>query len=260
MADAMSNDTLVTRQFGPRAAAYVASAVHAQGEDLDELRTFAEAQRFGRVLDLGCGGGHVGFALAPFARDVVAFDLSEAMLAAVAAEAAARGISNLTTRQGAAETLPFEDGAFDFAATRYSAHHWQDVPAALREARRALKPGAVLMVMDVVAPENVLCDTFIQTVEMLRDPSHVRDYSVREWAAMLKAAGFAPEEAKRRRIRIDYASWIARMQTPKVQADAILALMTQMPDEVRSHFAIEPDGSFMLDTASVAARVLPPSP
>ena len=40
----MSNDpgSLVTRQFGPRAAAYVASAVHATGEDLEELNRFAE--------------------------------------------------------------------------------------------------------------------------------------------------------------------------------------------------------------------------
>jgi SAM-dependent methyltransferase len=258
MADDMSNDTLVTRQFGPRAAAYVASAVHAQGEDLDELKAFAQARAFGHALDLGCGGGHVGFTLAPFAREVVAYDLSEAMLAAVATEAAARGISNLSTRQGAAEKLPFEDGAFDFAATRYSAHHWQDVPAALREARRMLKPGAFLMVMDAVAPDAVLCDTFVQTIEMLRDPSHVRDYSVPEWTAMLKAAGFAPEEARRRRIRIDYTSWIARMQTPKVLADAILALMAQMPDEVRTHFALEPDGSFMLDTASMVAHSIEP--
>ena len=88
---------------------------------------------------------------------------------------------------------------------------------------------------------------------MLRDPSHVRDYSVREWSVMLKAAGFAPELPLRRRVHIDYASWIARMQTPKVQAEAIRALMAQAPETVRTHFALEADGSFMLDTSSVVA-------
>jgi SAM-dependent methyltransferase len=251
----MTDDaSLVVKQFGPRASAYVASAVHAQGEDLDELKAFAAAHRFGRVLDLGCGGGHVGFTMAPHAGEVIAYDLSEAMLAAVAGEAASRGISNLSTRQGKAESLPFDDASFDFVATRYSTHHWQDVPAALKEVHRVLKPGASLMVMDAVAPDSVLCDTFLQTIEMLRDPSHVRDYSVSEWIEMLKAAGFVPEKPKRRRVRLDYAGWIARMQTPKVQADAIRALMDQMPVAVRAHFAIEPDGSFMLDTASVVAR------
>jgi SAM-dependent methyltransferase len=244
---------LTTRQFGPRAAAYVESAVHAAGEDLEALKRFAGAKRFKRVLDLGCGGGHVSFALAPLVGEVVAYDLSEAMLAAVAREAEARGIANLSLRAGKAEALPFEDAAFDFAATRYSAHHWQDVPAALAEVHRVLKPGAPLMVMDAVAPENVLCDTFLQTIEMLRDPSHVRDYSVPDWTGMLRPAGFAPEAAERRRLHLDFKSWIARMQTPPVQAEAILALMKVMPEAVRTHFALESDGSFMLDTAGIAA-------
>ena len=243
---------LVAKQFGPRAAAYVASAVHAQGEDLNELTALAQAHKFGRALDLGCGGGHVSFALAPHAGEVVAYDLSEEMLAAVAAETKARGLANLVTRQGTVEALPFEDASFDFVATRYSAHHWHDVPRALGEARRVLRPGGRALFMDVIAPEAPLLDTFLQTVEMLRDPSHVRDYSVREWTAMLRAAGFTPDEPVCRRVRLDFASWIARMQTPKLQADAILALMAQMPTEVGAHFAIEADGSFTIDTMSLA--------
>lgn len=247
---------LVEKQFGSRADAYVTSAVHAAGADLDQLKAFVQAHSFGRVLDLGCGGGHVSFTMAPHVGEAIAYDLSVAMLAAVTKEAASRGLANLTTKQGKAEVLPFEDASFDFVATRYSTHHWQDVPAALREAHRVLKPGASLMVIDAVAPDNVLCDTFVQTIEMLRDPSHVRDYSIREWLDMLKAAGFVPAEPVRRRVHLDYASWIARMQTPKVQADAIQALIAQCSDDVRAHFAIEPDGSFMLDTASVAAKKL----
>jgi len=245
--------SLVAKQFGPRAAAYVASAVHSKGEDLNELAALAQAHPFARALDLGCGGGHVSFTLAPHGGEVVAYDLSEAMLAAVAAEASARGFDNLSTRLGTVEDLPFADASFDFVATRYSAHHWRDVPRALREACRVLKPGGRAMVMDAVAPENVLCDTFVQTIEMLRDPSHVRDYSVHEWMTMLRDAGFAPGEPVRHRIRLDFASWIVRMQTPPVQADAILSLMTQMPAEVRAYFAIETDGSFTLDTMSLAA-------
>jgi SAM-dependent methyltransferase len=247
-------DSLADKQFSPRAAAYVQSAVHASGEDLEELKAFVSGRGIGAALDLGCGGGHVGFTMAPLVGSVIAYDLSEAMLKAVAEQAAARGFANLTTRQGKAETLPFEDASFDFVATRYSAHHWLDVPAALREAHRVLKPGAPLMVMDAVAPEDVLCDTFVQTIEMLRDPSHVRDYSVREWTAMLTGAGFVCAEPKRRRIRLEFTSWIQRMQTPKVQADAILALMAQASGAVHAHFGLEPDGSFQLDTASVVAR------
>jgi hypothetical protein len=108
--------------------------------------------------------------------------------------------------------------------------------------------------MDCVAPKSVLCDTFIQTIEMLRDPSHVRDYSVAEWQAMLEVAGFAPEPPAERRIHIDYASWLTRMQTPPVLADAIAALMEKADSSVRDYFAIATDGSFQLDTASILCR------
>ena len=51
----------VQQQFGATAEAYLTSAVHAQGAELLELRD-AVAQREGaKVLDLGCGGGHVSY-------------------------------------------------------------------------------------------------------------------------------------------------------------------------------------------------------
>ena len=251
----MSNTVhnLVSKQFSPRAAAYVQSAVHAQGEDLKELAEFASANRFARALDLGCGGGHASFALAPHVGEITAYDLSAEMLSAVAAEAARRGFANLKTQQGTVEKLPFADASFDFAVTRFSAHHWHDIRAGLREARRVLKLGAPAMFLDVFAPANPLLDTFLQTFEMLRDPSHVRDYSVAEWTNMLREAGFDPSAATERRIHIDYAQWIARMQTPKVYADAIRALQKDMSEDVLKHYAIEADGSFMLDVMSMKA-------
>src|SRR5919112_26316 len=82
-----SHDGLVTRQFGPRARDYVVSAVHAHGEDLDAIAAIASDRRPARALDLGCGGGHVSFALSPHASEVVAVDISDEMLAAVGEEA-----------------------------------------------------------------------------------------------------------------------------------------------------------------------------
>ncbi len=245
--------TLVSKQFSPRAAAYVQSAVHASGEDLQALSAFAGQHSFGRALDLGCGGGHVSFALAGHVREIVAYDLSAEMLGAVAREAELRGIGNLKTQQGMVERLPFADESFDFVATRYSAHHWQDVRGALAEARRVLKKGAPAMFMDAFAPDNPLLDTFLQTIEMLRDPSHVRDYALAEWADMLREAGFEPAPAIARKVRLEFASWIARMQTKPVYAEAIRALQADMAQEVVSYFAIEADGSFMLDSMSIGA-------
>ncbi|MBP1180091.1 class I SAM-dependent methyltransferase [Methylobacterium sp. PvR107] len=251
---ARSHVSHVVDQFGTQASAYVTSAVHAAGADLDRIGALIRTTPGARVLDLGCGGGHVAFAAAAAGAAVTAYDLSDAMLAAVAAEAARRGLPRIETRQGAAEILPFPEASFDAVLTRYSAHHWRDVPAALAQARRVLKPGGLLVVCDIVSPEEPLLDTHLQAVELLRDPSHVRDYRVSEWRALLEAAGFEHGSPSASRPRMEFASWIARMRTPAVNVAAIRALQASAPAEVATYFAIEADGSFLLDSVLIEAR------
>jgi SAM-dependent methyltransferase len=244
-----THEALVVQQFGAQASAYVASAVHAAGDDLRQMVEIASRFPAGRALDLGCGGGHVGYGVAPVVGEVVAYDLSEAMIAAVAREAAKRGIGNLSTQQGAAEALPFADGSFDVVLSRYSAHHWQDVRKGLREARRVMRVGGTAVFSDIIAPESPVADTFLQTFEMLRDPSHVRDYSSAEWVSFAAEAGFAVTGVTRRRLPLDFATWVGRMRTPEVQVAAIRALQAAMAEPVRRHFEIAADGSFVIDQA-----------
>lgn len=244
-----AHDTNVSSQFGPRARAYVDSAVHSQGDDLARIAEVASSARPARAIDLGCGGGHVTYAMAPHAGTVVACDLSADMLAAVSDTATSRGWTNVETAQSSVEDLPFGDASFDMLGCRFSAHHWQDVDAGLREGRRVLTPGSPAVFVDVVAPSSPLFDTHLQGMELLRDTSHVRDYSEDEWQAKLERAGFAVTRVVNWRLRMDFPVWIARMATPEPLATAIRIVQVGAPEEVRRHFAIEPDGSFMLDMA-----------
>ncbi|MGV3549569.1 class I SAM-dependent methyltransferase [Rhizobium sp.] len=243
------HDSNVTNQFGPRAKAYVESAVHSQGADLARIGEIAAATAPARAIDLGCGGGHVTYAMAPHAAETFACDLSTDMLAAVRDTAAARGFDGVRTTRTSVEALPFESASFDMLGCRFSAHHWQDVDAGLREGRRVLKPGAPAVFVDVVAPPAPLLDTHLQGVELLRDTSHVRDYSVLEWQRKLEAAGFAVKQIGTWQLRMDFPVWIARMATPEPLAVAIRMVQDSAAEEVRRHFAIEPDGSFLLDMA-----------
>ena len=254
-----THEEVVTDQFGPRAADYVASAVHATGEDLQQLAAIVRGRGDAHALDLGCGGGHVSFTVAPELAGVTAYDLSADMLAAVGAEAARRGLTNITTRQGPAEQLPFDDASFDFVLTRFSAHHWRDLPAALREAHRVTKPGGRAVFMDVVSPGPPLLDTFLQAVELLRDPSHMRDYTIEEWTAAVRTAGFTPGPVTRRRLHLDFSTWITRMRTPQLHVAAIRSLQQKASQDVVRHFAIESDGTFSVDTMALEATK-PPAP
>ncbi len=252
MAD-KEQDALVVAQFGPRAAAYVTSVTHSQGEDLKRLAAMTEGRRDARVLDLGCGGGHAAFAVAPQVGEVVAYDLSRDMLAAVAAEAKRRGLANIATRQGPAEHLPFADGEFDLVMTRFSMHHWSDLGVALTEARRVVKSAGRAVFIDTVSPGKPALDTFLQAFELFRDPSHVRNYSEAEFRAALTVAGFAVTAVTPRRLQIAFGPWIERMNTPAVQAEAIRAVQRQVSAETRRYFAIADDGSFEMDAAAIEA-------
>jgi SAM-dependent methyltransferase len=249
MSETRTHEALVGRQFGTRATAYLQSAVHAQGADLQALAALVDDKRAARVLDLGCGAGHVSFAVAPRAAQVVAYDLSPDMLDVVARAAAERGLHNITTRQGVAERLPFADASFDCVLSRYSAHHWHDFEAGLREAARVLKPGGIAGFVDAVSPGAPLLDTYLQAVELLRDSSHVRDYSRAEWDAAMVRAGLRPCAVRSHRVRLEFAVWVERMRTPQVQVDAIRALQAAMSETVTRYFAIDDGGSFDLDVA-----------
>lgn len=248
-----THDIHVTSQFGPRAASYVSSAVHASGEDLDQIAVLAAQRKPNRALDLGCGGGHVSFHIAPFAGEVTAYDLSADMLGAVKAEAGKRRLNNIITRRGSVEKIDADDARYDFVASRYSAHHWHNVAAGLAEARRVLAPNGIAIFADAVAPEAPLLDTHLQAIELLRDSSHVRDYKPSEWVALLTAAGFKPGAPKLRRIRMEFASWVARMATPEVNIKAIRALQSTMPRDVADYFELEAEGSFTIDAMTIEA-------
>src|SRR5271157_2195780 len=100
-----THEAIVSEQFSPQAQSYLTSAVHAQGEDLAQMARIVGDRPQAIALDLGCGGGHASFLLAPLVQKVVAYDLSEAMVEMVGTEAVRRGLNNLEARQGLVERL-----------------------------------------------------------------------------------------------------------------------------------------------------------
>lgn len=252
----MSNhhETLVKAQFSGQAAAYLQSHVHAQGADLRRLSEWLADDKHAELLDIGCGAGHASFTAAPLVANVTAYDLSEGMLAVVKQEAEKRNLRNITCTQGPAEVLPFADNRFDIVISRYSAHHWHDIQAALMEIRRVLKPGGRFILMDIATPGKAMLDVWLQTVEMLRDPSHIHNYSQGQWLTMVNNRGMVIEKLVGDKLHLEFSSWVARMKTPENIVEAIRYLQSKVSDEVRAHFAIADDGSFVSDTIMFEAR------
>jgi SAM-dependent methyltransferase len=248
----MKQRELSRRQFGNHAINYLTSAVHATGADLDSLAALANSHPPSRrMLDLGCGAGHASFALGRHGEHhITAHDPSPLMLEVVAREARSRGL-DVRTSCGAAEQLPFADDCFDVIVTRYSAHHWSDVPRALGECSRVLAPGGKMIAIDVVSPEAPLLDTCLQVIEFLRDGSHVRNYRLSEWMQMWRAAGFSEPVISPWKLTLSFDAWVARIGTSPDRVAALRAVLTQWPSDAQHHFALAADQSFAIDAASM---------
>ncbi|MFR0354683.1 class I SAM-dependent methyltransferase [Streptomyces sediminimaris] len=101
-----------------------------------------------RLLDCACGIGTQAIGLARAGHRVVGSDLSPVAAARAAAEAAARGV-DLSTAAGDMRRLPFRQGVFEavVCADNSIAHllTGEDLEAALRDMRRVLKDGGLLL-------------------------------------------------------------------------------------------------------------------
>lgn len=258
----MQNDhsETVHAQFDSQAQAYLQSAVHAAGPDLlhaSELITQSIPAASGRFLDVGCGAGHLSFAVAGALASVVAVDPSPNMLATVSRAAREKGLTNIQTIQASAESMPFDDGQFCVVASRYSAHHWLKLPEALKEMRRVVKPGGYLLMLDIEGDENPLVNTHLQAIELLRDRSHIQDRSPSEWDRLITDAGFSTIEHQSWVTRLEFEPWVTRMRTSPERVAMIRTVQQEAPAEVREALAIEEDGSFSMKTGLWWAKATP---
>ncbi|TAK74586.1 MAG: methyltransferase domain-containing protein [Dehalococcoidia bacterium] len=106
-----------------------------------------------RVLDVGCGAG-MDTLLAALQvgseGQIVAVDMTEAMLKKTSAGAAALGLSQVDTRLGYAEDLPIEDASVDVVISNGVINLCPDKVAVMREIARVLRPGGRIQIADIV--------------------------------------------------------------------------------------------------------------
>ena len=171
-----------------RAQAYRDSAPHAAGPDLDLLVEWAGPGAGRTALDVGSGGGHLARRLRGGGFAVTTADPSPGMWPDVICRA---------------EELPFQAASFDLVASRLAFHHFASTELALAEAARVTSDMFLL-------EDLLLVDERVEEAEMLRDPSHVRTYSLEQWAALFSTAGLAIEATEVIERQTSFSAWLER--------------------------------------------------
>lgn len=146
---------LYLRELDPRFAAVVENVVRR-----------GDLKAGQRVLDLGTGTGSVAMraaALVGAAGKVIGVDISPEMLVVTRQRFVEAGYPNVDLREGRAEQLPADDGAFDAVLASLSLMYVLDRAAAAREMRRVLRPGGRFVAAVWAAAERCDIVLFQQT-------------------------------------------------------------------------------------------------
>ena len=126
---------------------------------------------------------------------------------------------------------------FELVTCRVAPHHFDSIPEFLAEARRVLKSGGTLAIVDNVVPPGPVGD-YVNAFERLRDPSHLRAWTMDEWREAIKAAGFTLGFDEQLFKKMEFKSWAARYDD--VMKRLLTAMLTQSTPEVTA--LLEPKG------------------
>jgi len=150
------------------------------------------------VLDLGCGPGTISVGLAQATSGRVAgIDFGESQIEKAREHASDAGCQNLEFHLGSCYELPFEDCSFDRVFSHALLEHLRDPVAALKEARRVLKPDGII---GICSPD---ADGWL-----LSPPSKELEYAVNSYAELQASNGGDLRIGKRFGILLEQAGFI----------------------------------------------------
>jgi ubiquinone/menaquinone biosynthesis C-methylase UbiE len=157
-----------------------------------------------RVLDVGSGTGYPALLAGEVVGaegSVVGVDLAESMLAVATRKARTMGMKHVTFRTGDATALPFDTASFDAIISRFCLMFLPEIPKALKDMARVLKPGgyfaaAVWSVPDKNPFMRIPMDVIKALVTLPppdpEAPGVFRLAKAGELKAMMEGAGLAP--------------------------------------------------------------------
>lgn len=119
-----------------------------------------------RVLDVAAGSGALSIPAARRGAQVLAVDISPAMVQRLKARARQEGLSNLTARVMDGHALELEDNTFDISGSQFGVMLFADLSRGLRELARVTKPGGrALMVVFGPPPRVEFFSFFISAIQ-----------------------------------------------------------------------------------------------
>jgi ubiquinone/menaquinone biosynthesis C-methylase UbiE len=143
------------------------------------------------VLDVAAGKSETAPLLAQYVHSVVALDVTPPASPETQRHIAPHQVGNIAFCHAQAEHLPFASASFECVTSWLTSHRFLNVAAFVQEAARVLVPGGVLALADFITSGEPRIARYINTLNRLRNPSHVWAFSLDDWETFLFSAGIA---------------------------------------------------------------------
>jgi ubiquinone/menaquinone biosynthesis C-methylase UbiE len=225
----------VSKQFGQHAEKYRKSVTHGNKTVLDNIVELISPGSEEIALDVGCGGGHMAVAIASRVQDVVAVDVTPEMLSQTSLLAAENGLFNIVTCLCDTRHLPFRDEIFNVVTCRIVVHHVPEPGRAVTEMSRVTKKRGKVFIQDILGSESQEARDYMDLVERLRDPSHIKNYNVAEWDGLIAEAGLGVTHMEIMPGVYGLKDWTTRSGTSLQRIEEITRMLERMPQRVSNH-------------------------
>jgi ubiquinone/menaquinone biosynthesis C-methylase UbiE/glutathione S-transferase len=199
------------------------------------------------ALDVGTGDGHTAIYLAEKGLYVTACDTSPAVLEKAAALAKEKKVS-INFQQHGSDNLPYADNALGLIISRMEARRFPAHETFVREAARTLKTYGYLVLIDYTVPDDhIEANHWMNQLEKLRDPSHVRFVPPNQWKLWCQHYGLTVTKSVIETVKMHDLNWYFNMvNTPPENRKKALEMLGKAPTPVRELFKIgQEDGKIV---------------
>lgn len=179
----------IVKEFTRRADAFATAPALTSADTLNLLVQMSNAGPQDMALDIACGAGLVVCAFAEVVRSATGIDLTPAMIQRARALQREKGLLNISWQVGDVLPLPYADESFSIVTCRYALHHMEKPAAVVSEMVRVCTPGGRVVLADMYASSNPMKASAFNSMEKLRDGSHVRAMPLTELRGLVHEAG-----------------------------------------------------------------------
>jgi len=217
----------------------------ADTSDLEKTIPDLKLRPASQALDVAAGHGFTAAYLAEKGFTVTAAD--QPVLPDAMALATSRHL-NITFHEHGTEQLPYADGSFNLVICRGAAHHLKAPGKFVAEATRVLKTYGFLVVIDGTVPDDhVEANAWMNSLEQLRDPAHVKFTTPITWRTWCQQCGLTVTRAQMDLVKMpDLMAYFNEANTPPENRKKVLEMVAKAPAAAREIFKIgQEDGKIV---------------